>query len=131
MMVSLIYIILVVCIGILFFLEMRRSLQRSTITNRLITNYLESPDEKVLIDQIYQYCMKDYKLRHIMIRYQAKQEDLYALHKKLLLWGNFKKGRRFVPISSFFFTSSLEYLLKHKDGDAKKLTMHMMNFFHI
>ena len=53
------------------------------------------------------------------------------LFQKLLLWANFKKGRRFVPISAFFFAGSLAYLLRNKDAEPKRLAMKMMNFFHI
>ena len=57
--------------------------------------------------------------------------DVEMLFQKLLVWANFRKGRRFVPISSFFFAGSLAYLLRNKDAEPKKLAMRMMNFFHI
>ena len=130
-MTAYLYLIVIILVAILFVFEMRRSLKRSNITNQLIHDYIDHLQDKSLLDKIYTYCTTDYKLRRIMARHHATREDLEAIYQKLLIWGNFKKGRRFVPISSFFFTTSLEYLLKHKDDDAKKITMRMMNFFHI
>ena len=116
---------------LLFAWSMRRALRRSTVTNRLITEYIDRLQDPKLIVEIYAYCQQDGRLRRLVERNQAQREDFQQLYEKLLLWGNFKKGRRFVPISSFFFTTSLDYLLKNRDGDPKKLTMKMMNFFHI
>ena len=114
----------------LFIYEMVHSFRRSNITNRLINTYSEDTKNPALIGEIYSYISKDMKLRRIVKKYGAEKSDIEKLYHKLLLWGNFKKGRRFVPISSFFYAYSLEYLLKNKDEDAKKLTMKMMNFFH-
>ena len=126
--------LLLITLGLLtalFILQMRRSLKRSTLVNSLINEYSERPDDPALIDAIYAYCTSDWRLRRIMQRYDGTHADIEMLFQKLLLWANFKKGRRFVPISSFFFAGSLAYLLQHKDAEPKKLAMKMMNFFHI
>ena len=126
--------ILLISLGLLtalFILQMRRSLKRSTLVNSLINEYIDRPDDPALIDAIYAYCTSDWRLRRIMRRYGGTRTDIEMLFQKLLIWANFKKGRRFVPISSFFFAGSLAYLLRNKDAEPKKLTMKMMNFFHI
>lgn len=128
---SIIYWLIVIVLCLLFFFEMHHSLHRSSETNRLIEKYIHDLQNKELIEEIYQYCQSDFKLRRIMKNYQITQADLGKLYQKLLLWGNFRKGRRFVPISSFFYVYTLEYLIKNKNEDAKKLTMRCMNFFHI
>ena len=130
-MADYIWAVFLAALILVFWWSMRRSLRRSTITNRLITDYMDKLQDPALIDEIFTYCQQDWRLRRIMKKYEARQEDFKIIYDKLLLWGNFKKGRRFVPISSFFFTTSLEYLLKNQEGDPKKLTMKMMNFFHI
>ncbi len=130
-MADYIWAVFLAALILVFWWSMRRSLRRSTITNRLITEYMDKLQDPALIDEIFTYCQQDWRLRRIMKKYEARQEDFKIIYDKLLLWGNFKKGRRFVPISSFFFTTSLEYLLKNQEGDPKKLTMKMMNFFHI
>lgn len=116
---------------VLFLLQMRRSLKRSTLTNALINEYIDRLDDPALIDTLYAHCTSDWRLRRIMKRYGGTREDIEMLFQKLLVWANFKKGRRFVPISSFFFAGSLAYLLRNKDAEPKKLAMKMMNFFHI
>ena len=128
---SKIYLIILFLLAVLFLFEMRHSLRRSSETNHLITKYIDDRQNKELIGEIYRYCLSDFKLRRIMKKYQISPDDIEALYQKLLIWGNFRKGRRFVPISSFFYVYTLEYLIKNKNEDAKKLTMRCMNFFHI
>ena len=128
---SKIYLIILFLLAVLFLFEMRHSLRRSSETNRLITKYIDDRQTKELIGEIYRYCLSDFKLRRIMKKYQISPDDIEALYQKLIIWGNFRKGRRFVPISSFFYVYTLEYLIKNKNEDAQKLTMRCMNFFHI
>ena len=119
---------------LVFAFEMRHSMRRSARTNELIGQYagtLAAPRRAELLDAIYRYTMEDWKLRRVMKKNGATMEDLEQLYRKLMTWGDFQKGRRYVPISSFFYVYTLDYLLKHRDEDAKKLTMKCMNFFHI
>ena len=128
---TIIYWLIVIVLCLIFFFEMRHSLHRSSETNRLIEKYINDLQNKELIEEIYCYCLSDFKLRRIMKNYKITRDDIGKLYQKLLLWGNFRKGRRFVPISSFFYVYTLEYLIKNKNEDAKNLTMRCMNFFHI
>ena len=130
-MTNTLLLLALVLLTILFLLQMRRSLKRSTLVNSLINEYIDRLDDPALIDAIYAYCTTDWRLRRIMQRYDGTHADIEMLFQKLLLWANFKKGRRFVPISSFFFAGSLAYLLRNKDAEPKRLAMKMMNFFHI
>ena len=126
--------LLLIALGLLtalFILQMRRSLKRSTLINLLINEYIDHLDDPALIDAIYAYCTSDWRLRRIMRRYGGTRADIETLFQKLLIWANFRKGRRFVPISAFFFAGSLAYLLRNKNAEPKKLAMKMMNFFHI
>ena len=116
-----------------FFLAMKRILTRDNYINSLILAFLErgeiSKDE--LIDKMYEYGCKDFRLRRIIARHEATRADYVMIFEKLMIWGNFKKRHRYVPVSSFFFVGSLDYLLEHKHEDAKKMTMKMFNYFHI
>ena len=125
-MTNTLLLLVLVLLTILFLLQMRRSLKRSTLVNSLINEYIDHLD-----DAIYAYCTSDWRLRRIMKRYGGTRTDVETLFQKLLVWANFKKGRRFVPISAFFFAGSLAYLLRNKDAEPKRLAMKMMNFFHI
>lgn len=126
-----IWIALSLILFVIVALEMYHSLKRSETTNRLINKYIDDLENEQLFDEIYEYCQKDFKLRRIMRKHAATKEDIKSLHKKLMTWGNIKKGRRFVPITSFFYAYSLNYLFEHRDDDDKKVTMRMLNFFHI
>ncbi len=128
---TMLFFLLALAVFLVFVLEMAHSLRRSSVCNRLIQTYDGEVSEEKTIEAIYRYAMGDFKLRRILRKYGASKKDLQELHRKLLLWGDFKKGRRYVPISSFFYVYTLNYLLLHKDEDAKQLTMKCMNFFHI
>ena len=133
-MMTVLLILLLGALCAVFALEMRHSLRRSAEANRLIQQYagtLAAPRRAALIEAIYRYCESDWKLCRVIKKYDAKQEDFERLHRKLMEWGDFQKGRRYVPISSFFYVYTLSYLLKHQEDDAKKLTMKCMNYFNI
>lgn len=116
---------------IFFVTELRRSLRRSSRSVELIDRFLKDQNAETLIDDIYDYAVSDRRLKKIVGKYGAGRDDFLRLHEKLMMWGDFRKYNRYVPITSFFYASALDYLLAHKDDDAKSLTMHMMNYFHI
>ena len=117
----------------LFILEMKHSLKRSSVTNELINEYageLTGPKRQELIAKVYDYCARDRKLKKIIKKYQATEADFMQAYKKLLREADFVKGRRYVPISSFFYVYTLEHILAHPEEDSKKLAMKCLNFFH-
>ena len=128
---SYVFMLLIALLSIIFLLEMRHSLRRSNQNTYLIEKYRHDLQNKNLLAEIYAYCQQDYKLRRIVRKYALSVDDVEKIYQKLLLWGNFHKGRRFVPITAFLYVCTLEYLCKHKNDDAKSLTMKCMNLLHI
>ncbi|MCR5756390.1 MAG: hypothetical protein K6F95_00570 [Selenomonas sp.] len=126
-----VFILLITALSLVFLWEMRHSLKRSNVNSRLIKQYRNDLQNKDLLTDIYAYCQQDYKLRRIVKKYGLTLEDVEKIYQKLLLWGNFHKGHRFVPITAFLYVCTLEYLCQHKNDDAKALTMKCMNFLHI
>ena len=124
-------ILLIALLAIVFLLEMRHSLRRSNANSRLIEKYRDDLQNKELLTEIYAFCQQDYKLRRIVKKHNLTIADMEKIYQKLLLWGNFHKGRRFVPITAFLYVYTLDYLCQHKDSDAKEMTMKCMNFLHI
>lgn len=118
---------------VLFVLCMKRIMRRDNYINNLVIRFYDNGElsREDLIKDIYGYAINDFRLKKIVAKYNATEEDFRAIFDKLIYWGNFKKRSRYVPIYSFFYVSSLEKILKNKDEDAKKLTMKMMNHFHI
>ena len=120
-------------LSIVFIWEMKHSLNRSSITNALINEYageLNGPKRKELIAKIYDYCARDRKLKKLIKKYQATEEDFMKAYKKLFQEADMVKGRRYVPISSFFYVYTLEHILAHPEEDSRKLAMKCLNFFH-
>ena len=126
-----VFILLIAILSIIFLLEMRHSLRRSNMNSHLIEKYRNDLQNKELLTEIYAFCQQDYKLRRIIQKHNITYDDIEKLYQKLLLWGNFHKGRRFVPITAFLYVCTLNYLSQHKNDDAKELTMKCMNYLHI
>ena len=122
--------ILFVALIIYFVFAIRRSMRMSKASVSLIEKYENDKDNPKLIEEIFAAINSDVLLSKILKRHNATQRDISKLHAKLMKWGDFRKYNRYVPITSFFNVHTLEYLLEHKNDDAKSLTEKMMNHFH-
>ncbi|WP_029546283.1 MULTISPECIES: hypothetical protein [unclassified Selenomonas] len=132
-MMNVLLVGVLVALCTLFVFEMKRSLERSSLTNELINEYageIPGPKRQELIARIYAYCARDRKLKKIIKKYQATEEDFMKAYKKLLREADMVKGRRYVPISSFFYVYTLEHILAHPEEEGRKLAMKCLNFFH-
>lgn len=123
--------LLLIGLFVLMGYELWRQLKKSNTVRRLIDTYEHDTENPKLIEEMYDFCSKDRKLKKIVQKYNATPEDFDMLYHKLLIIGNFRKINRFVPISSFFAVYTLDYLLSHQDEDYFKMTKRMMNFFNV
>lgn len=122
--------ILLIALVIYFVYAIRRTLKMSRASVALIEKYENDKLNPQLIEDIFNAINDDALLRRILKRHNATQKDISRLHAKLMKCGDFRKYNRYVPITSFFNVHTLEYLLEHKNDDAKSLTQKMMNHFH-
>lgn len=122
--------IALVALVIYFVFAVRRSMRMSRASVSLIKKYENDKFNPKLIEEIFAALNSDALLSRILKRHNATQRDISKLHAKLMKWGDFRKYNRYVPITSFFNVHTLEYLLEHKNDDAKVLTEKMMNHFH-
>ena len=122
--------VVLVALIVYFVFAIRRTLKMSRASVALIEKYENDKLNPQLIDEIFAAISDDVLLSRILKRHQATRRDIQRLHAKLMKWGDFRKYNRYVPITSFFNVHTLEYLLEHKNDDAKSLTEHMMNHFH-
>ena len=119
------------CVLIVYFVfAIRRSMRMSKASVALIEKYENDKFNPQLIDEIFAAISDDVLLKRILKRHNATRRDISKLHAKLMKWGDFRKYNRYVPITSFFNVHTLEYLLEHRNDDAKSLTEKMMNHFH-
>ena len=123
--------IMVAALTIFFIFEIRRSLRRSKKTVELIDKYWLNKKSPQLIDEMFEFAVNDFRLSKIVKKYNADRTGFALLYDKLLTWADFRKYNRFIPITSFFYAGALEYLLSHKNDEAKSLTEKMLNYFHI
>lgn len=122
--------ILFVALVIYFIFAIRRSMKMSSASVSLIEKYENDKDNPQLIEDIFSAISSDVLLSRILKSHKATPKDISRLHAKLMKWGDFRKYNRYIPITSFFNVRTLEYLLEHKNDDAKSLTQKMMNHFH-
>ena len=122
--------LLLVLLVLLFIVEMRHNLKRDSAAFQLVEQYEKDLGNPALVDAIVDFIEHDWKLKRVWRRENGTKDDVRSLIKHLMLWGNMRKGRRFLPITSFFYVGSLEYLLRHKNGEPKQLAMKMMQIFH-
>ena len=122
--------ILFVALVVYFVFAIRRSMRMSGASVALIEKYEHDKLNPQLIEEIFAAINSDVLLSRILKRHNATVRDISRLHAKLMKWGDFRKYNRYVPITSFFNVHTLEYLLEHKNDDAKSLTQKMMNHFH-
>ena len=125
------FTLLLIVVIIIFVGGTFRAFKMSRKSVDLIRRYENDKKNPQLIQDIFSEVNKDFFLRRILMKHNATVDDIAKLHSKLLKWGDFRKYNRYVPITSFFNRTALEYLLTHKDDDAKSLTEKMMNHFHI
>ena len=122
--------VLLALLIVVFLIETRHNLKRDSAAFRLVEQYEKDLGNPALVDEIVGFVENDWKLKRVWRREHGTKDDVRRLIKHLMLWGNMRKGRRFIPITSFFYVGSLEYLLKHRDGEPKQLAMKMMQIFH-
>lgn len=123
--------VLFVALVAYFIFAIRRSMRMSRASVALIEKYENDKHNPQLIDDIIAAINSDVLLSRILKQHNATRHDIDRLHSKLMKWGDFRKYNRYVPITSFFNVHTLDYLLEHKNDDAKALTEKMMNHFHL
>lgn len=123
--------VLFVALVAYFVFAIRRSMRMSRASVALIEKYENDKHNPQLIDDIIAAINSDVLLSRILKQHNATRHDIDRLHSKLMKWGDFRKYNRYVPITSFFNVHTLDYLLEHKNDDAKSLTEKMMNHFHL
>ena len=124
-------IIILIAATIIFILGTHRALKMSRKSVALIEKYENDKNNPALIQEIFDALREDFRCKKILAKHNATADDIKNLHKKLLKWGDFRKYNRYIPITSFFNVTTLEYLLTHKNDSSKSLTEKMMNHFHI
>ena len=127
---QILFTLLLAFVTIIFIAGTYRAFRMSKKSVALIEKYAEDKKNTRLVEEIFSAINEDFFLHRILLKHNATTSDIADLHKKLLKWGDFRKYNRYIPITSFFNVTTLEYLLTHKDEDAKSLTEKMMNHFH-
>jgi len=123
---------IVIAIVILFvFLNpiTQNSLQKSRDLEEIIQRYKNDYLNPTLMQEIYQYCMRHYLLREIVDKHNATIKDFTVIYIYLMSSCPVEKKGHFIPISTFFFASSLDYALSKKNFWTENDTKWILRYF--
>ncbi|MBQ9366053.1 MAG: hypothetical protein IJT82_09770 [Schwartzia sp.] len=129
--IKIISYIIIVPLIIVFLREAIYQVLKLNYERKLIDRYEHDVENPELIDKMFEYCLNDRKLKKIMSKHEATEEDFDLIYHKLLIRCNFRKINRFVPINAFFSVKTLDYCLANKEKDELTLAKTVLNFFHI
>ena len=108
--------LILVGIGVLyFFMPVLGSFCKSTDLARMIQRYKGDYLNPQIVPELYLYCCKHKLLSPIVHRYKANVGDFALIYLYLLAKCRVSNKGHFIPISTFFFAASLDYVLAKKD----------------
>lgn len=105
--------------------SLEKSRDLKLITEKYSDDYL-NPN---LLEEIYSYCVKSKMLNHIIEKHNATIKDFSVVYIYLMHSCPVKKHGHFVPVSTFFFASSLDYALSHKNLWTQDDTEWILRYF--
>lgn len=122
---------IIVAIIIIVFICTYPSLSKSNDLSKMIAKYkndLLNPD---CIREIYAYCKNNENLNRICIKHNATLQDFAAVYMYLVASCNVGGGGHLIPISTFFFMSSLDYALSNKNIWTEENNLWLMKYFNL
>ncbi len=122
-------ILVVVGAGIFFFRPAFRSFGKSADLTRMIQKYSGDCMNPQVVPEIYLYCCNNEMLSPIVRKHGATFNDFAAVYILLISSCNVGGKGHFIPISAFFFASSLDYVLSHKNAWYTEDSLWLMKYF--
>ena len=128
-------LIVIVIVVILFFVLFMtnplntQSLEKSRDLKAIIEKYNNDYRNPELIGELYRYCVESRMLNHIVDKHRATVNDFAVVYNCLMDNCQVKKNGHFVPISTLFFASSLDYALSHNGLWTKNNSEWILRYF--
>ena len=98
-----------------FFISALRSFGKSTDLAKMIQKYKDDYANPRIVLELYQYCYNHKLLSPIIRRYNASVGDFSLIYMYLLSHCPAVGKGHFIPISTFFFAASLDYVLAREN----------------
>lgn len=100
---------------------------------KLINLVKNSQDgEKSVVNEIYAFCITREHLRKIVNKHNATPNDFEKIYNDLMTYCNAASGKMFIPVATFFFENSLEYVLSNRiksRAAGEKVARNLKNYF--
>ena len=96
-----------------------------------LTNLAKNESASV-VNEIYAFCITREYLREVIAKHNATLNDFEKIYNDLMTYCNAESGKMFIPVATFFFASSLEYVLANKiksRADGEKVASTLKNYF--
>ena len=106
-----------------------RSFGKSTDLAGMIQKYKGDYANPQIVLELYQYCYNHKLLSPIVRRYNASVGDFSLIYLYLLSHCPAVGKGHFIPISTFFFAASLDYVLAREDFLNFKDTLWLKRYF--
>ena len=117
-------------VAILFYFRHAfRSFGKSTDLARMIQKYNGDYMNPQIVPEIYLYCCKHEFLNPIVSRYKADVGDFASIYLYLLAKCRVSGKGHFIPISTFFFAASLDYVLAKENRLDLEDTLWLRKYF--
>jgi len=96
-----------------------------------LTNLAKNESASV-VNEIYAFCITREYLREVIAKHNATLNDFEKIYNDLMTYCNAESGKMFIPVATFFFASSLEYVLANKiksRAAGEKVASTLKNYF--
>lgn len=85
-----------------------------------------------VVNEIYAFCITREHLREVIAKHNATPNDFEKIYNDLITYCNAESGKMFIPVATFFFASSLEYVLSNRiksRAAGEKVARNLKNYF--
>ena len=85
-----------------------------------------------VVNEIYAFCITREHLREVIAKHNATPNDFEKIYNDLMTYCNAESGKMFIPVATFFFASSLEYVLSNRiksRAAGEKVARNLKNYF--
>lgn len=85
-----------------------------------------------VVNEIYAFCITHENLNEVVRRHNATLSDFKEIYERLMMFCCIDSGDRFIPVSSFFFARSLDYVLSNRITDynsGNEVAGNLINYF--
>lgn len=112
-----------------FFTDTFQSFNKTSDLSKMIKKYSDDYMNPQLIHEIYQYCCNNQFLRPVVRKHNAELGDFAMIYLCLMATCKVSGKGHFVPISTFFFAATLDYVLSRNGMLRPEDTFWLKRYF--